>query len=71
MSDVFEITAMCAEKGWRATFHMLDGETIQNVYITGTDWENNFVSVERVGERNRPPRLISLRDVTKVDPHWG
>ena len=70
MDPVIDTAILCAERGWKATFTLTNGEVIKTVFITGTDWEQKFVSVERVGERHLSPRLIDLREVKQIEPHW-
>lgn len=61
---------LCAERGWRGTFTLKDGEKINEAFITATDEEKKVVVLERAGERDRPPRIIYLRDVLSVEVHW-
>ena len=69
--DVIENTKLCAEQGWKATFRLHDGEVIEKAYITGTDWNLEAVSLEKVGERNLPPRILFLKDVAQVEVGWN
>ena len=75
MSEVDIIVAenvwLCAERGWQATFQLVNGETIVRAFITATDHENNACVVERVGERDRPPRVLHIHEIKKVEPHWS
>jgi hypothetical protein len=69
--DVVENTKLCAEQGWKATFRLKDGEVIEKAYITGTDWKLEAVSLEKVGERHLPARILYLRDVDQVEVGWN
>ena len=69
--DVIENTKLCAEQGWKATFRLFSGETIEKAYITGTDWNLQVVSLERVGERHLPPRILRLNEVMSVEVGWN
>jgi hypothetical protein len=68
---VIENAKLCAEQGWKGTFHLHSGETIEGAYITGTNWDLNVVSLEKVGERNLPARLVYLKDVASIDVSWS
>lgn len=68
--DVIENAKLCAEQGWKGTFHLTSGEVIDKAYITGTNWTEEVVSLEKVGERHLPPRIISLRDVETIEVGW-
>ena len=70
MNHVVEQTKLCADRGWRATFRMKSGEIVEAAYITGTNWDVGVVSIEKIGERHLPPRLIKLEEVTTVDIVW-
>lgn len=61
---------LCAERGWRGTFTLKSGDVIADAFVTATDQEKKFVVLERVGERDRPPHLIDLRNVSSVEVHW-
>ncbi len=67
---VIENAKLCADQGWRGTFHLHDGSTIEKAYITGTNWDINVISVERVGERNLPPKVLYLTDVKSIEVGW-
>jgi hypothetical protein len=67
---VIENAKLCAERGWKGTFHLRSGETIEGAYITGTNWDLSVVSVERVGERHMPARIIYLKDVASIEVGW-
>jgi hypothetical protein len=69
--DVIENTKLCAEQGWKGTFRLLSGEVVEKAYITGTDWQAEAISVEKVGERNLPPRIIFLHEVESVEVGWN
>jgi len=69
--DVIENAKLCAEQGWRGTFHLKTGEVISKAYITGTNWELEVVSIEKVGERHLEPQLIHLKDVMRIEVGWG
>jgi hypothetical protein len=69
--DVIENTRLCAEQGWKASFHLSSGEVIEKAYITGTDWEKQAVSLEKVGERHLPPRIVFLNSVVRVEVGWA
>jgi len=69
--DVIENTKLCADQGWKATFHLSTGEVIDKAYITGTDWRAEAISVEKVGERHLPARILFLRDVVRVEVGWN
>lgn len=69
--DVIENTKLCAEQGWKGNFRLTSGEMIERAYITGTDWEREAVSLERVGERHLPPRIIHLNEVDGVEIIWA
>lgn len=69
--DVIENTKLCAEQGWKATFRLLSGEVIEKAYITGTDWKLEAISVEKVGERHLPARILYLKDVDNVEVGWS
>lgn len=68
--DVIENTRLCADQGWKATFHLISGEIIEGAFITGTDWEKEAVSLEKVGERHLPPRILYLTEVNRVEVGW-
>lgn len=68
--DVLENAKLCAEQGWKGTFHLKNGEVIEQAFITGTNWEEGVVSVERVGERHLPPKIIHLKDVDSIEVGW-
>lgn len=69
--DVIENTKLCAEQGWKATFRLLSGEVIEKAYITGTDWNEEAISIEKVGERHLAPRILYLKDVDQVEVGWS
>ena len=68
--EVIENAKLCAEQGWKGTFRLKSGENVEGAYITGTNWEAGVISVERVGERNLPPKIINLVDVSSVEVVW-
>ena len=68
---VLENAKLCAEQGWKGTFYLLDGEIIEKAFITGTNWEQAVISLEKVGERHLPARIVHLKDVEKVEVGWS
>jgi hypothetical protein len=68
--DVIENTKLCVEQGWKGTFRLLSGEKVEGAYVTGTNWDVEAISVERVGERHLPPRIIYLNEVESVEVNW-
>ena len=70
ISDVLENAKLCAEQGWKGTFYLISGEVIEKAFITGTNWEVGAVSLERVGERHLPPRIVFLKDVDRIEVGW-
>lgn len=68
--DVLENAKLCAEQGWKGTFHLMSGEVIEKAYITGTNWEKGVITLERIGERHLPPRLLQIADIEKIEIGW-
>jgi carotenoid cleavage dioxygenase-like enzyme len=69
-SQVVESTELAAERGWKVTLHMQNGDVHKKVFITAHDWDFPAVVVEKVGERHKDPTLVLLKDVQKVEVHW-
>jgi hypothetical protein len=69
--DVIEGAKLCAEQGWKGTYRLISGEVIEGAYVTGTDWDKQFIALEKVGERHLPATLLDLRDVASVEPSWS
>ena len=67
---VLDNVKLCAERGWKGSFHLHSGEVIESGFITGTNWEEGVISVERVGERHLPPRILFLKDVKHIEVGW-
>lgn len=68
---VIENAKLCAEQGWRGTFHFNTGEVFEGAYITGTNWDEEVVALERIGERHLPRRIVNLKDVQSIDVIWS
>lgn len=71
LKNVIENAKLCADRGWKASFHMMSGDVVEKAYITGTNWEQNVVSVEKVGERHLEPKIIYLKDVQSIEIGWS
>ena len=69
-SEIIENAKLCAEQGWKGTFHLKSGEVISQAFITGTNWELNVVSVEKIGERHLEPRIVYLVEVDRIEVGW-
>ena len=69
--DVVENAKLCAEQGWKGTFHLKSGEVISKAYITGTNWDLEAVSIEKIGERHVEPRVVYLKDVSRIEVGWS
>lgn len=69
--SVAENVWLCAERGWRISFVLHSGETIEKAYITATDEKQGVCVIEKIGERDLPPRVLYLHDVKSVEPHWA
>jgi hypothetical protein len=62
---------LAAEYGWKATFFYKSGLVKERAFITGCNWEKGFISVESIGERHKPPTIVDLRQVSKIDVRWS
>lgn len=69
--DVLENAKLCAEQGWKGNFRLFTGEVIEAAFITGTNWDKGFISIERVGERDKPPRILNLKDIESIEVGWN
>lgn len=70
-TEILSIAKRVAEEGWRANFELKSsGERIESAFITQADFAKGFVVLERIGERDKPPRLLDLRDVSQITPLW-
>lgn len=69
-AEVLKVVELCAEQGWRANFYFHDGSSLEQAFITGTDFENLYIRAERMAERHLKPHLIHLPDLKNVEPDW-
>ena len=69
--SVIKTAELCAERGWAGTYTFKTGEVLAGAFITATDEEQAVVVLERPGERDLKPRIVYLKDVENIEPHWS
>ena len=71
VAGIEESVWLCAERGWRIELNFKDGEKLGGQFITATDEQQKVIVVERPGERQKPARIVYLKDLASVTVNWN